>query len=418
MHKLLAACFVVVLETVLPLSSASAQDDLAARQRAALKEIRETAADICGTVEQRGQQSESEIAGKVEAKISGAIAKIADLGIEGTGRLRSKEYQGVLQTELAMTLKDSANCRKDVFEKLMEKMLPTNSGEVNPNPAFPKGAVLKTAGGAAVTIESELHAGAESTIFLAKGQSGDAVAVKIFWKGLGPNSLAWQHFKNEQHAAESLKHRNIIGILDTGMVGGYPFTVMEYFSGRSLKEWLETHDRMPGPDILSVASQIADAIDFAHAEGMVHRDIKPSNILIESTPQGRVVLSDFGVARVFGAVQRNITVSGNELVGSPAFLAPEAIKGLEISEKSDIYSFGVVVYQMIAGKDPFAHFGITSALLNVKTNKDAPDIRQFRKNVPKSVAVRLAQTLSRDPNKRPRSAGAVLRGIEDGIRGL
>ena len=109
---------------------------------------------------------------------------------------------------------------------------------------------------------------------------------------------------------------------------------------------------------------------------------------------------------------------GNELVGSTAFLAPEAIKGLEISEKSDIYSFGVVVYQMIARKDPFAHFGITSALLNVKTDKDAPDIRQFRKNVPKSVAVRLAQTLSRDPNKRPRSAGAVLRGIEDGIRSL
>ena len=80
-----------------------------------------------------------------------------------------------------------------------------------------------------------------------------------------------------------------------GFLKLYPFTVMEYFSGRSLKEWLETHDRMPGPDILSVASQIADAIDFAHAEGMVHRDIKPSNILIESTSQGRVVLSEFGV---------------------------------------------------------------------------------------------------------------------------
>jgi serine/threonine-protein kinase len=194
---------------------------------------------------------------------------------------------------------------------------------------------------------------------------------------------------------------------------------MEYFPSRSLKEWLETHDRMPGPDILSVATQIADAIDFAHSEGIVHRDIKPSNILIESTPRGRVVLSDFGVARVFGAVQRQITAtSSNELVGSPAFLAPEALGGQEISEKSDIYSFGVVLYEMITGKDPFARFKMIPALLHEKVNKDAPDIREFRKDVPKSVAVRLAQTLSRDPTKRPRSARAVLAGIEDAINGL
>ena len=96
-------------------------------------------------------------------------------------------------------------------------------------------------------------------------------------------------------------------ILDTGIVGGYPFTVMEYYRGRDRsRSSCQTHDRIPGPDILSIATQVADAIDFAHSHGIVHRDIKPSNILIESDPRGRVVLSDFGVARVFGAVQITI----------------------------------------------------------------------------------------------------------------
>lgn len=286
------------------------------------------------------------------------------------------------------------------------------------NPVFPKGTILKTASGAALTLESQLHAGSNATLFLAKTHSSSTVVVKIFWRGLGPNSPSWEHFKNEQQAAESLKHRNIISILDTGIVGGYPFTVMEYYRSRSLKEWLQTHDRIPGPDILSIATQVADAIDFAHSHGIVHRDIKPSNILIESDPRGRVVLSDFGVARVFGAVQIEITAAGNELVGSPAYLASEAIKGEEITQASDIYSFGIVLYEMIAGKNPFGKLQIVSALLYDKTNKNAPDIRDFRKDVPELVAMRLAQTLSQDPNERPRSARAVLSGIENEIRGL
>jgi eukaryotic-like serine/threonine-protein kinase len=102
---------------------------------------------------------------------------------------------------------------------------------------------------------------------------------------------------------------------------------MQYFRGQSLKEWLDTHDRIPGPDILSIATQVADAMDFAHLNGITHRDIKPSNILIESDPKGRVVLSDFGVARVFGAAQIKITASRNELVGSRRVSGPRSNKG-------------------------------------------------------------------------------------------
>jgi eukaryotic-like serine/threonine-protein kinase len=283
---------------------------------------------------------------------------------------------------------------------------------------FPKGKVLTTSANSALTLESQLYAGATSTIFLAKKKSGDTVVVKIFWRGLNPGSPSWDHFKNEQQAAMSLKHRNIVKVFDTGLAGGYPFVVMQYYRGGSLRDWLQTHDRMPGPDILSVTTQIADAIDFAHLHGVIHRDITPGNILMESDPQGLVALSDFGVARVFGAVQRNITTIGPELIGSPSYLAPEVIEGKEITSESDIYSFGVVFYQMITGKDPFSKLEGVAGLLYGKVTIDAPDVRGFRKDVPESVATRLAQVLNRDPTKRPHSARAVLSGIENAIRGF
>jgi eukaryotic-like serine/threonine-protein kinase len=286
------------------------------------------------------------------------------------------------------------------------------------NSPFTKGTILKTESGSTLTLEKQLYAGTNATVFSAKVHSGDTVAVKLFWQGISPDSPSWERFRNEQQVAESLKHRNIIRILGTGINNGYPFTVMEYFRGRSLEEWIQTHDRIPGPDILSIATQTADAIDYAHSRGIVHRDIKPSNILIDSAPQGRVVLSDFGVARIFGAIQVQITAADDELVGSPAYLAPEAIQGQEITRSSDVYSFGVVLYEAIAGKDPFADLQVVSALLYHKTSKKAPDIRSFRKDVPESIARRLAQTLSRDPNQRPRTARAVLSGIENEIRGL
>jgi serine/threonine-protein kinase len=175
---------------------------------------------------------------------------------------------------------------------------------------------------------------------------------------------------------------------------------------------------MTGRDILSIAAQLANAIDFAHSKGVIHRDVKPSNILMESGPADRIVLSDFGVARVLGAVQRNITVVGEDLVGSADYLDPVAIMGGQITKQSDVYSFGVVLYEMITGETPFTGHANSAALLLAKVSEDATDIRKHRNDVPESVAIRLAQTLSRNPIERPRTAKLVLSGIENDITGL
>lgn len=274
---------------------------------------------------------------------------------------------------------------------------------------------LKTASGQKLTIESNFYGGANATLYRAKDSLGENIIVKVFWRGLMPSSPAWELFNQEQRTAEILTHRNIVKIFDRGLQGGYPFIVMEYFAGGTLRDWLWTHDRIPGADILAIAGQVADAIDFAHLRGVVHRDIKPGNILFESNPHDRVALGDFGIARIFGAVERNITAAGGEFVGSPGYLAPEAFEGREISKASDIYSFGVVLYEMIAGKIPFDEFQEVYAILQVKVNQDAPDIRTYRKGIPLEISERLSQTLSRSPSKRPKTARAVLSGIENCI---
>ena len=126
-------------------------------------------------------------------------------------------------------------------------------------------------------------------------------------------------------------------------------------------------------------------------------NVKPSNILLVSNPQGRIALSDFGIARALGAVEMKITAARNVVTGSPAYLAPEAIKDGQFSTASDIYSFGIVLYEMISRKTPFDDRTDIFALLYAKASADVPDIRTIRGDVSPRLAARLGQTLSRDP---------------------
>lgn len=285
-------------------------------------------------------------------------------------------------------------------------------------PLIRRGTVLQTASGNKVKIESDFYGGANATLYRATNSANEKVIVKVYWRGLRPGSPAWELFKQEQRTAEILTHRNIVKTLDRGLFSGYPFTVMEYFGGGTLRDWLRTHDRLPGVDVLSIASQVADAIDFAHSRGVIHRDIKPGNILFESNPQGRVALGDFGIARILGAVERDITAMVGEFIGTPNYIAPEALVDREITFASDIYSFATVLYEMIAGRTPFDEFIEVYSLLRAKIDEDAPDIRTYRKDVSGALAARLAQALSRDPARRPESAKALISGLEKEIAKL
>ena len=301
----------------------------------------------------------------------------------------------------------------------MERKRPVDGASGQLNVVVDRGTVLEGAGGAAYRVLSSFYGGAQATLYKASGDDGEKVIAKVYWRGLMPNSPQWVLFQQEQRATEILSHRSIARTLDRGLYAGYPFTIIEFFSGGTLRDWMRTHDRIAGRDILSIAEQLGDAIDYAHSQGVVHRDIKPGNVLFESTPQGRVALGDFGIAVILGAVQRDITAaSAGEMMGTPAYLAPELISGAVPAPSSDIYSFGVVLYEMIAKRTPFDDMVESMAMILARVNTDAPDIRTFRPDVPDRIAERLAQALQRDPSLRPESARRLLAGIEDSLASL
>jgi serine/threonine protein kinase len=286
-------------------------------------------------------------------------------------------------------------------------------GANSSNPVIGRGTRLRGASGKTYKVSSALYGGAQATLYKAEDDKHDAVIAKVYWRGLAPNSPPWELFRQEQRTADILSHRNIVKVLDRGLRSAYPFTIIEYFGGGTLRDWLRTHQALPGRDIASIASQLADGIDYAHSRGVIHRDIKPGNILFESDPYGRVALADFGIAAIMGAVQRDITAVGGEFSGSPAYLAPEVISAGVSTTASDIYSFGIVVFEMIAAHVPFDERQDPLAIIKAKVERDVPDVREFKPDIPENVANQLSLVLARNHLLRPSSARAALAVVSD-----
>lgn len=174
------------------------------------------------------------------------------------------------------------------------------------------------------------------------------VAVKVLRPEFSNDDEFVLRFKREAQAAASLSHPNIVSIYDVGKEDGIHYIVMEYVEGKTLKQIIKEEGSLPAPLVLEVARQICDAIECAHKNKIIHRDIKPHNVII--TPEGRVKVTDFGIARAINC--STITNSGG-MVGSVHYFSPEQAKGDFTDERSDIYSFGVLLYEAFTGKLPF-----------------------------------------------------------------
>jgi serine/threonine protein kinase len=308
--------------------------------------------------------------------------------------------------------------------------------KIGPKPAFPakpspaeaqdldlhipltlgKGAILVSASGERYVLGARINSGSTAGLFEAQSKLLQKAVAKVYWVGPEPNSPIWEHFNREIKASELLQHRNIVRVFDRGIAGGYPFLVMEYLGGGTLHEWIAAHDRLPGSSILSIGTQVADAIDYAHSQGVIHRDLKPGNILFESDATGRVAVSDFGIARLLGASRRALTAE-DSIVGTIDYLSPEAIRGQKLTTSTDIYAFGVLLFEMITGSTPFSDDSSPSAVIYRILSEEAPDIRKFRL-VSKQLSDRIRITLSSDPQERPISARNVLAGMENDLLNL
>ena len=231
------------------------------------------------------------------------------------------------------------------------------------------------------------------------------VAVKILHAQFQSDEEFIEKFHREAQAAARLSHPNIVNIYDVGASGDDHYIVMEYVPGRTLKELIQQRGHLAPEEALTITGEIAEALAHAHANGLVHCDIKPHNILMMNGQTAKV--ADFGIARA--VTESTMTYSGN-VIGSVHYFSPEQAKGTMITPKSDVYSLGVVLYEMLTGELPFT--GENPVAIAMKHLQDEPTpVRRIDPDIPPVVEALVSRMMAKDPAMRP-SSDEVVREVE------
>jgi TolB-like protein len=258
------------------------------------------------------------------------------------------------------------------------------------------------------TVERELADGGSAHLFVATEVAlGRPVALKVLRPELR-RAVDAERFRREIRLAAGLSHPNIVPILTAGEAGGFLYYTMPFLEGRSLRALLETHGALAVGDTVSILQDLAKALAYAHARGIVHRDVKPDNVLIE---HGTAVLTDFGIATALHAATIGGTGrrSTGMAVGTPMYVSPEqSTADPRLDHRSDLYSLGVVAYEMLAGRPPFTYLSQDAMLAAHRSEVPAP-IESRREDVPGWLAQLVMQLLEKRPANRPQSADEVLR---------
>src|SRR5215218_522129 len=198
-------------------------------------------------------------------------------------------------------------------------------------------------------LRGEIGRGGMADVYLAHDRLLDRrVAVKVLLPEFASDATNVERFRREAQAAAGLSHPHIVSVYDWGEEDDTSYIVMEYVPGQTLREIIQSHGRLGPMDAARIAAEIADALAFAHAHGVVHRDVKPGNVLI--TPHGQVKVTDFGIARA--ETSEPLTKTG-AVVGTATYFSPEQAQGFALDGRSDVYALGVVLYEMVTGVAPF-----------------------------------------------------------------
>ena len=262
-------------------------------------------------------------------------------------------------------------------------------------------------------LRSQIARGGTAQVYLAHDILLDRpVALKVLYPELSADTSFVERFRREAQAAANLSHPNIVPIFDWGESGNTYFIVMEYVDGEPLSALIRTQAPIEAAQAANAAADVAKALSYAHRHGVVHRDIKPGNILI--THDGQVKVTDFGIARAIGADEQ-ATQSGL-VMGTATYFSPEQAQGLEVDGRSDIYSLGVVLYEMVTGRTPCT--GDTPvAIAYQHVREQPPTPRSIIPTIPSALEAIVLQSMAKLPAERYRSADEMRADLDRFVRG-
>ena len=259
-------------------------------------------------------------------------------------------------------------------------------------------------------LDAQIGAGGMSTVYRAFDTTLERrVAVKLMHREIASDSDQLERFRREARSVAQLSHPHIVGVIDAGEEDGRPYIVLEYVEGETLKERIRRMGRLPVDEAIAYAIEIARALGAAHGQAIVHRDIKPQNVLVDE--EGSAKVTDFGIAR--SLEQEGLTADGRVL-GTTDYVSPEQALGHDVDGQSDIYSLGVVLYEMLTGDVPFhGENQVSVAMKHVR--EDLPDVQLMRPEVSARLAAVLDRMTDKDLAHRHPDAESLELDLEDAL---
>jgi len=259
-------------------------------------------------------------------------------------------------------------------------------------------------------LDSKLGSGGMSTVYLARDETLErSVAVKVLHAAISDQPDQIERFRREARAVAQLSHPNVVAVIEAGEDGGHPYIVFEFVDGETLKERIDRMQRLPVDEAAAYAIEIGRGLAAAHARMLVHRDVKPQNVLIDREGRGKV--TDFGIA--LSLESDGLTKTGRVL-GTTDYVSPEQAMGKDVDSRSDIYSLGVLLYEMLTGRVPFEAETLVGVAMK-HVNEPMPDVQAARPEVSSALAAVIERSTQKDPKDRYPDMAGMLRELESAL---
>jgi serine/threonine-protein kinase len=259
-------------------------------------------------------------------------------------------------------------------------------------------------------LESKLGSGGMSTVYLARdGTLERWVAVKVMHREISDQPDQLERFRREARAVAQLSHPNVVSVIDAGEDGGHPYIVFEYVDGETLKQRIERVGPLPVDEATAYAIEIGRGLAAAHARRLVHRDVKPQNVLIDS--EGRAKVTDFGIAR---SLESDGLTQTGRVLGTTDYVSPEQAMGRGVDARTDIYSLGVLLYEMLTGEVPFQAETVVGVAMK-HVNEQIPDVQSRRPEVSSALAAVVERATAKEPKKRYPDMASCLADLENAL---